>query len=153
MGGACRIWVDFAGIDPLPTTLDVFELHGVEAPHLLLLPKVQLVALLVALVEVLSVSVCVVVLKAAPPPPMDWCHCAFVRSMAVLGDYHEARLPPLTSISMTVGSWEVMALLPPSVIGLTEAAPLLQMLPVRLALISSQDALVSPGKTAPAGLR
>ena len=147
-----RSLVDFAGIDPLPTTLDVFELHGVEAPHPLQLLEVQLVALVVALVEVLSVSVCVVVLKAAPPP-LDWCHRVLVRSMVVLGDYYEARLPPLTSVSAKVESWEVMALLPPSVVGLTEAAPLLQMLLVRLAPISSQDALVSLGKTAPAGLR
>ena len=46
-----------------------------------------------------------------------------------------------------------MAPLPSSVVGLTEAAPLLQMLLVRLALISSQDAPVSPRETAPVGLR
>ena len=95
--------MDFEGTDPLPTTLDVFELHGVEAPHPLLLPEVQLVALLVALVEVLSVSICIVVRKAAPPP-LDWCHCALVRSMAILDDYYEARLPPLTLVSMKVES-------------------------------------------------
>ena len=46
-----------------------------------------------------------------------------------------------------------MAPVPPSVVGLTEAAPLLRMLPVRLALIGSQDALVSLGETALVGLR
>ena len=116
--------MDFARTDPLLATLNVFELHGVEAPHPLLLPEVQLAALLVALVEVLSVSVCIVVLKAAPPV-LDWCPRALVRLMATLGNYHEARLPPLTSISAKVESWEVMALLPSSVVGLTEAAPLL----------------------------
>ena len=109
-------------------------------------------ALLVALVEILSVSVCVVVLKAAPPP-LDWCSHTLVRSMAALGDYHEARLPPLTLVSGKVGSWEVMAPLSPLVAGLTEAAPLLRMLPMRLALINSQDAPVSPGETTPVGLR
>ena len=109
-------------------------------------------ALLVALVEVLSVSVCVVILKAAPPS-LDWCPHALVRSMAALGDYHEARLPPLTSVSAKVGSWEVIIPLSPLVVGLTEAAPLLRMLPVRLAPIGSQDALVSLGETTPAGLR
>ena len=73
--------------------------------------------------------------------------------MGALGDYHEARLPPLTSIFGKVGSWEVMALLSSLVTGLMEAAPLLRMLPVRLAPINSQDAPVSPGETAPAGLR
>ena len=144
--------MDFAEIDPLLAALDVFELHGVEAPHLVLLLEVQLAALLVALVEILSVSVCVVVLKAAPPP-LDWCPRALVRSMAALGDYHEARLPPLTSVSGKVGSWEVMAPLSPSVAGLTEVAPLLRMLPVRLAPIGSQDALVSPGESTTAGFR
>ena len=128
--------MDFAETDPLLAALDVFELHGVEAPHPLLLLEVQLAAFLVALVEVLSVSICIIVLKAASPP-LDWCHRVLVRSMAILGDYHEARLPPQTSVSTKVGSWEVMALLPPSVIGLTEAAPLLQMVLVRLAPISS----------------
>ena len=109
-------------------------------------------ALLVALVEILSVSVCVVMLKAARPP-LDWCPRALVMSMAALGDYHEARLPPPTSVSRKVESWEVMAPLSPSVAGLTEAAPLLQMLLVRLAPINSQDAPVSPGETAPASLR
>ena len=89
---------------PLLAALDVFELHGVEALHPVRLLEVQLAALLVALVEILSVSVCVVVLKTAPPP-LDWCPCALVRSMAALGDYHEARLPPLTSVSGKVGSW------------------------------------------------
>ena len=46
-----------------------------------------------------------------------------------------------------------MALLPPLVVGLTEAAPLLRMLSVRLAPIGSQDALVSPGETTLVGLR
>ena len=46
-----------------------------------------------------------------------------------------------------------MAPLSPLVAGLTEATPLLRMLPVRLAPISSQDALVSIGETALAGLR
>ena len=45
-----------------------------------------------------------------------------------------------------------MAPLPPLVVGLTKATPLLQMLPVRLAPIGSQDALVNPGETALAGL-
>ena len=103
------------------------------------------------LVEILYVSVCVVVLKAAPPP-LDWCFRALVRSMAALGDYHEARLPPPTSVSGKVESWEAMAPLSPLVAGLTEATPLLRMLPVRLALINSQEAPVNPGKTAPAGL-
>ena len=143
--------MDSAKTGPLLAALDVFELHGVEAPHLVLLLEVQLVALLVALVEILSVSVCVVVLKAAPPP-LDWCLRALVRSMAALGDYHEARLPPLTSVSGKIGSWEVMAPLSPLVVGLTEAAPLPRMPPVRLALINSQDARVNPGETAPAGL-
>ena len=144
--------MDFAETGPLLAVLDVFELHGVEAPHLVRLLEVQQVALLVALVEVLSVSVCVVVLKAAPPP-LDWCPRALVRSMAALGDYHKARLPPLTSISGKVESWEVMAPLSPLVAGLTKAAPLPRMLPVRLASISSQDALVSPGEIALVGLR
>ena len=91
-------------------------------------------------------------LKVAPPP-LDWCPRALVRSMGALGDYHEARLPPLTSIFGKVGSWEVMAPLSPLVARLTEAASLLRMLPVRLASINSQDAPVSPGETAPAGLR
>ena len=91
-------------------------------------------------------------LKAAPPP-LDWCLRALMRSMGAFGDYHEARLPPLTSISGKVGSWEVMASLSPLVSGLTKAAPLLRMLPVRLAPINSQDASVSPGETAPVGLR
>ena len=89
----------------------------------------------------------------ASPPPLDWCLCALVRSMAALGDYHEARLPPLTSISGKVGSWEVMAPLSPLVAGLMEAVPLPRMPSVRLAPINSQDARVSPGETAPAGLR
>ena len=144
--------MDSAETSPLLAALDVFELHGVEAPHLIRLLEVELVALLVALVEILSVSVCVVVLKAAPPP-LDWCPRALVRSMAALGNYHEARLPPLTSVSGKVESWEAMAPLSPLVAGLTEATPLLRMPPVRLAPISSQDALVSPGETAPAGLR
>ena len=144
--------MDFVETGPLLAVLNVFELHGLEAPHLVLLLEVQLAALLVSLVEVLSVSVCVVVLKAAPPP-LDWCPHALVRSMAALSDYHEARLPPSTSVSRKVGSWEVMAPLSPLVAGLTEAAPLLQMLPVRLAPIGSQDALVSPGETTPVGLR
>ena len=114
--------MDFAETCPLLAVLDVFELHGVQAPHPVLLLEVQQVALLIALVEVLSVSVCVIVLKAAPPP-LDWCPCALVRSMVVLGDYHKARLPLLTSVSAKVGSWEVMVPLPPSVVGLTEAAP------------------------------
>ena len=109
-------------------------------------------AILVALVEVLFVSVCVVVLKAALLP-LDRFHRALARLMAVLGDYHEARLSPLTSVSAKVESWEVMALLPPLVVGLTEAAPLFQMLLVRLAPISSQDALVSPGETTLASFR
>ena len=91
-------------------------------------------------------------LKAAPPP-LDWCLRALVRSMGALGDYHEARLPPLTSIFGKVGSWEIMAPLSPLVAGLTEAAPLFRMLPVRLAPINSQYAPVSLGETAPAGLR
>ena len=144
--------MDSAETGLLLAALDVFELHGVEAPYLVLLLEVELVALLVALVEILFVSVCVVVLKAAPPP-LDWCLHALVRSMAALGDYHEARLPPLTSVSGKVGSWEVMAPLFPLVAGLTEAAPLLRMPPVRLAPKSSPDALVSPRETAPAGLR
>ena len=86
-------------------------------------------------------------------PPLDQFHRAFVRLMAVLGDYYEARLSPLTSISAKVESWKVMALLPPLVFELMEAAPLLQMLPVRLAPISSQDALVSPREIALASLR
>ena len=73
--------------------------------------------------------------------------------MGALGDYHEAMLPPLTSIFGKVGSWEVMAPPSPLVIGLTEAAPLLRMLPMRLAPINSQDASVSSRETAPAGLR
>ena len=89
--------MDFVGIDPLPTNLDIFELHGVEAPHSLLLSEVQLVVILVALVEVLFVSVCVVVLKAVLSP-LDWFHRALVRLMAILGDYYEARLPPGLSI-------------------------------------------------------
>ena len=144
--------MDSAETGPLLAVLDVFELHGVGAPHLVLLLEVQLAALLVALVEVLSISVCVVVLKVAPPP-LDGCPHALVRSMATLGDYHEARLPPLTSVSGKVGSWEVMAPLSPLVVGLTEAAPLLRMLLVRLAPLGSQDALVSSRKIAPAGLR
>ena len=72
--------------------------------------------------------------------------------MAALGDYHEARLLPPTSVSGKVKSWEVMAPLSPLVAGLTEAAPLLRMPPVRLAPINSQDFPVSPGETAPAGL-
>ena len=152
LGGVDRSLVDFEETDPLLATLDIFELHGVEAPHLLLLLEVQLVALLVTLVEVLSVSVCVVVLKVAPPP-LDWWPRALVRSIAVLGDYHEARLPPQTSISAKVGSWEVMAPLPALVVGLMKAAPLLRMLPMRLAPIGSQDALVSPREIAPIDLR
>ena len=152
--------MDSAETGPLLAVLDVFELHGVGAPHLVLLLEVQLAALLVALVEVLSVSVCVVVMPAVPPP-LDWCLHALVRSMAALGDYHEARLLPPTSVSGKVESWEAMVPLSPLVAGLTEAAPLLRMLPVRLALINSQDAPVSPGEdapvslgeTAPAGLR
>ena len=144
--------MDSAETGLLLAALDVFELHGVEAPHLVRLLEVELVALLVALVEILFVSVCVVVLKAAPPP-LDWCPRALVRSMAALGDFHEARLPPLTSVFGKVESWEAMAHLSPLVAGLTEAASLLQMLPVRLASIGSQDALVSPGETAPVGLR
>ena len=142
----------FAETDPLLAALDVFELHGVGAPHLGLPLEVQLAVLLVALVEVLSAFVCVIVMQAVPPP-LDWCPRALVRSMAALGDYHEARLPPLTSIFGKVGSWEVMAPLSPLVARLTEAASLLRMLPVRLASINSQDAPVSPGETAPAGLR
>ena len=122
------------------------------APHLVLLLKVQLAALLVALVEVLSVSVCVVVMQAVPPPH-DWCLHALVRSKAALGNYREARLPPPTSLSRKVESWEAMAPLSPLVAGLTEAAPLLRMPPVRLAPINSQDPSVSPGETAPASLR
>ena len=144
--------MDSVETGPLLAVLDVFELHGMGALHLVLLLEVQLVALLVALVEILSISVCVVVLKAAPPL-LDGCPRALVRSMAALGDYHKARLPPLTSISGKVESWELMAPLSPLVAGLTEAAPLLRMLPMRLALINSQDALVSPGETAPASLR
>ena len=94
------------------------------APHLGLPLKVQLAVLLVALVEVLSASVCVVVMQAVPPP-LDWCLHALVRSKAALGDYHEARLPPPTSVSGKVESWEAMAPLSPLVAGLTEAAPLL----------------------------
>ena len=108
--------------------------------------------LLVTLVGILSISVCVVVLKAAPPP-LDWCPRALVRSMGALGDYHEARLPPLTLVSEKLESWEAMAPLSPLVAGLTEAAPLPRMPPVRLALINLHDALVSPGETAPAGLQ
>ena len=85
----------FAKTDPLLAALDVFELHGVGAPNPILLLEVQLAALVVALVEVLFVSVCVVVLKVAPPP-LDWCPRALLRLMAVLGDYHEAKLLPLT---------------------------------------------------------
>ena len=73
--------------------------------------------------------------------------------MAALGDYCKARLPPLTSVSGKVESWEVMAPLSLLVAGLTEVVPLPRMPPVRLAPINSQDALVSPGETAPAGLR
>ena len=130
--------MDSAKTGPLLAVLDVFELHGVEAPHLVRLLEVQLAALFVALVEILSVSVCVVVLKAAPPP-LDWCLRALVRSMAALGDYHEAKLPPLTSVSGKVGSWEVMAPLSPLATRLTKAAPLPQMPSVRLAPINSQD--------------
>ena len=138
--------------DLLLAALDVFELHSVGALHLVLLLEVQLAALLVALVEVLSISVCVVVMQAVLPP-LDWCPHALVRSMAALGDYHEARLPPPTSVSGKVESWEAMAPLSPLVAGLTEAAPLLRMLHVKLAPINSQDAPVSPGEIAPAGLR
>ena len=109
-------------------------------------------ALLVALVEILSVSVCIVVLKAAPPL-LDWCSRALVRLTATLGNYHKARLPPLISVSGEVESWKVMAHLSPMIVGLMEATPLLRMLLVRLAPIGSQDALVSPEETAPAGLR
>ena len=144
--------MDSAETGPLLAALDVFELHSVEAPDLVRLLEVELVALLVALIEILSVSVCVVVVKAALPP-LDWCPRALVRSMATLGDYHEARLPPLTSVSGKVRSWEIMAPLSPLVVGLTEAAPLLRMPPVKLAPISSQDALVSPRETTLAGLR
>ena len=143
--------MDSAETDPLLAALDVFELHGVGDPHLVLLLEIQLAALLVALVEVLSVSVCVVVMQAVPP--LDWCLHALMKSMAALGDYHEARLPPPTSVSGEVENWEAMAPLSPLVVGLTEVAPLLQMLPVRLAPINSQDAPVSPGEIAPVGLR
>ena len=144
--------MDSTETDLLPTVLDVFELHGVGAPHLVLLLKVQLATLLIALVEVLSISVCVVIMQAVPPP-LDCCPHALVRSMAALGDYHKARLPPPTSVAGKVESWKAMALLSPLIVGLTEAAPLLRMLPVRLAPINSQDAPISPGETAPAGLR
>ena len=72
--------MDFAETDPLLAALDVFELHGMEAPNPVLLLEVQQVAFLVALVEVLSVSICVVVLKAAPTP-LDWFYRVLVRSM------------------------------------------------------------------------
>ena len=116
--------MDSAKTDPFLAVLDVFELHGVGAPHLVLLPEVQLAVLCVTLVEVLSVSVCVVVMQAVPPP-LHWCLHALVRSMAALGDYHKARLPPPTSISGKVESWEAMAPLSPLVAGLMEAASLL----------------------------
>ena len=54
--------MDSAETGLLLAILDVFELHGVGALHLVLLLKVQLAALLVALVKVLSVSVCIVVM-------------------------------------------------------------------------------------------
>ena len=104
--------MDSAETDLLLAALDVVELHGMGAPHLVILLEVQLAALLVALVEVLSVSVCVVVMQAVPTP-QDWCLHALVRSMAALGDYHEARLLPPTSVSGKVESWEAMAPLSP----------------------------------------
>ena len=128
--------MDSAETGLLLTVLAVFEFHGMGAPHLGLPLEVQLAVLLVMLVKKLSVSVCVVVMQAVPPP-LDWCLHALVRSMAALGDYHEARLLPPTSVSGKVESWKVMAPLSPLVVGLTEAAPLLRMLPVRLALINS----------------
>ena len=146
-----RSLVDSTETGPLLAILDVFELHGVGAPHLVLLLEVQLAALLVVLVEILSISVCVVVMQAVLPP-LDWYLHALVRSMAALGDYHEARLPPPTSVSGKVGSWEAMAPLSPLVVGLTKAAPPPRMLLVKLAPINSQEAPVSPGETAPAGI-
>ena len=76
------------------------------------------------------------------------CSCEVDGCLGRLLQTYEARLSLLTSVSTKVESWEVMALLPPLIVGLTVAAPLLQMLPVRLALISSQDALVSPREIA-----
>ena len=81
----------------------------------------------------------IVVLEAAPPP-LDRFHHALVRLMdlmVVLGDYYRAKSSLLTSSSTKMKSWEVMALLPPLVVGSMGAAPLLLMLPVRLALINS----------------
>ena len=116
--------MDSAETGLLLAILDVFELHGMGTPHLVLLLEVQLAALLVGLVEILSVAVCVVVMQAVPPP-LDWCLHVLVRSMAALGDYHETRLLPPTSVSEKVESWEAMAPLSPLVARLTEVAPLL----------------------------
>ena len=98
----------------------------------------------------------VVVLEAAPPP-LDRFHRAFVRLMdlmVVLGNCYEAKSSLPTSSCAKMKSWRVMALLLPLVVGSMEAAPLLLMLPMRLALINSRNkAPISPGETTLVSLR
>ena len=83
----------------------------------------------------------IIVLEAALLP-LDHFYQALMKLMdlmVVLSNCYEAKLFPLTSSSMKMKNWEVMALLPPLVIESMGAAPLTLMLLVGLALINSQE--------------
>ena len=94
------------------------------------------------LVEAELLCVIYVVVLEATLLSLDCFYWALVRLMdlmVVLSDYYEARLFPLTSSSTKMKSWEVMAHLPPLVIGSMGAAPLTPMLLMGLTSISSQE--------------